>query len=176
MHDDPLTRYLLDRLAECGMPDRFYGWVTTLDRDGRGLPPDAAEHYTLTGEDVKAAWEAAGLKATGSGKARKGTLVHPRWRLSSSLHSMRGSNFLEVTMNLQVGKELGGSLIHSLAADLMKRSGRALPDPPFPRPWAYAVTDVQWYAERVAELLRDVALACDVAGPPDGNAVDGSDR
>lgn len=176
MHDDPLTRYLVDRLAECGMPDRFYDWVTTLDRDERGLPPDAAEHYTLSGEDMKAAWEAAGLEATGSGKARKGTLVHPRWKLSSTLHSARGNSDLTVTINIQVGKELAGSLIHSLAADLMERAGRPLPVPPYPRPHAYAVTDVQWYAERVAELLRDVALACDVAGPPDGNAVDGSDR
>jgi hypothetical protein len=176
MHDHPLSVYLIDRLAECGMPDRFYGWVAALDRDERLLPPDFAEHYTLTGEDVKTAWEAAGLKATGSGKGRKGTLVHPRWKLSSSLNSMRGSNFLEVTVNLQVGKELGGSLIHSLAAELLRRAGRPLPDPPYPRPWAYAYSDVQWYTERVAELLRDVALACDVAGPPGGDAAAGSDR
>jgi hypothetical protein len=163
---DHLHDYLLDRLAACGLPARYYAWVDALAPHSRGLSSLAGEDYTLTGEDMKAAWEAAGLKATGSGKSRTGTLVHGDLRFTSTLLSPRGSNIMTLTVNLARGGDLVGSDFAVLAAQLLTRGDQQLPDPPYPRASAMSAGDVHWYAARVAELLRDLAAACDAAPPP----------
>lgn len=165
--DSGLDDYLLDRLADCGLPDRYYAWVDALAPHSRGLPPDAGDDYTLTGEDMAAGWAAAGLRVTGSGKARTGSLDHGELVLSSTLRSPRGSSFLSVTVNLGRGRQLAGSELAVLAAELRRRAGLPLLDPPYPRPSALAAGDVAWYAARVGELLRDLARACEEILPPD---------
>lgn len=165
--DSGLDDYLLDRLADCGLPARYYAWVDALAAETRGLPLDIGDDYTLTGEDMAAGWAAAGLRVTGSRKSRTGTLHHGDVVLSSMLLSPRGSNFLSVTVNLKRGPQLAGSELAVLSARLRSRVGEPPLDPPYPRPSALAAGDVIWYAARIGELLRDVAGACDRVPPPD---------
>lgn len=153
-----LELYLLDRLGEVRLHELYYEWLLELSgRQAQYL--DHGDGYSLTGEDLRAAWEAQGFEVSGRGKTVTASITENGIRVSSTRLGLRKSDQLELTINLEIGTEHAGSALQALAADVRQHRGLPLMSPPYPRPNAHRADDVTSYVAQVAAFIRTLVSA-----------------